>query len=472
MLFSSMFFLWVFLPIVLAGSFLLRKTRLVNVFLVLASLLFYAWGEPVNVLLMLASILINFTAGVLLERFDGADGRRRLVLSVDIVLNLALLVCFKYLGLLAEGLNALLALFGAGPVPVPGIPLPIGISFFTFQAMSYVIDVYRRKVEPQRKLLNVALYISFFPQLIAGPIVRYREINDQIEQRSVSMDDFAQGVRRFIYGLAKKVLIANVMAEGADALFALKVDNVTGGMAWLAAILYTFQIYYDFSGYSDMAIGLGRMFGFHFSENFNYPYISRSIREFWRRWHISLSTWFKEYVYIPLGGNRKGTARTYLNLFIVFALTGIWHGAGVTFLLWGLYHGALSIVERLGLDKLLKKLGPFAFVYAFIAAVFGWVLFRVEDVSTAIQWIKHMLAPWRYTVTTCHMVDIITPQMCALLPAAALGMGPLRLLADRFSLTERWRFSWPEVLFCAGLLFVCIATLTSSSYNPFIYFRF
>ena len=472
MLFSSMFFLWVFLPIVLAGSFLLRKTRLVNVFLVLASLLFYAWGEPVNVLLMLASILISFTAGVLLERFDGADGRRRLVLTVDIVLNLALLVCFKYLGLLAEGLNALLSLFGAGPVPVPTIPLPIGISFFTFQAMSYVIDVYRHKVEPQRKLLNVALYISFFPQLIAGPIVRYREINDQIEQRSVSMDDFAQGARRFIYGLGKKVLIANVMAEGADALFALEVGNVTGGMAWLAAILYTFQIYYDFSGYSDMAIGLGRMFGFRFSENFNYPYISRSIREFWRRWHISLSTWFKEYVYIPLGGNRRGTARTYLNLLIVFALTGIWHGAGVTFLLWGLYHGALSIVERLGLDKLLKKLGPFAFVYAFVAAVFGWVLFRVEDVGTALQWMRHMLTPWAFTETACHMVDIITPQMCALLPAAALGMGPLRMLADRFDLTERWRFSWPEVLFCAGLLFVCIATLTSSSYNPFIYFRF
>ncbi|MBR2698712.1 MAG: MBOAT family protein [Clostridia bacterium] len=472
MLFSSMFFLWVFLPIVLAGSFLLRKTRLVNVFLVLASLLFYAWGEPVNVLLMLASILISFTAGVLLERFDGADGRRRLVLTVDIVLNLALLVCFKYLGLLAEGLNALLSLFGAGPVPVPTIPLPIGISFFTFQAMSYVIDVYRHKVEPQRKLLNVALYISFFPQLIAGPIVRYREINDQIEQRSVSMDDFAQGARRFIYGLGKKVLIANVMAEGADALFALEVGNVTGGMAWLAAILYTFQIYYDFSGYSDMAIGLGRMFGFRFSENFNYPYISRSIREFWRRWHISLSTWFKEYVYIPLGGNRRGTARTYLNLLIVFALTGIWHGAGVTFLLWGLYHGALSILERLGLDKLLKKLGPFAFVYAFVAAVFGWVLFRVEDVGTALQWMRHMLTPWAFTETACHMVDIITPQMCALLPAAALGMGPLRMLADRFDLTERWRFSWPEVLFCAGLLFVCIATLTSSSYNPFIYFRF
>ncbi len=472
MLFSSMFFLWVFFPIVLAGSFLLRKTRLVNVFLVLVSLLFYAWGEPVNVLLMLASVLINFAAGVLLERFDGSDGSRRLVLTVDIVLNLALLVYFKYLGLLAEGLNALLGLAGASPVAVPEVPLPIGISFFTFQAMSYVIDVYRRKVEPQKKLLNVALYISFFPQLIAGPIVRYREINDQIEQRHVSADDFACGTRRFIYGLGKKVLIANVMAQGADGLFALKVGNVTGGMAWLGAILYTFQIYYDFSGYSDMAIGLGRMFGFHFSENFNYPYISRSIREFWRRWHISLSTWFREYVYIPLGGNRKGAGRTYLNLFIVFALTGIWHGAGITFLLWGLYHGVLSVLERLGLDRLLKKLEPFAFLYAFVAAVFGWVLFRVDDVGTALQWMGRMLTPWRFTETTCHLDDIITPQILALLPAAVLGMGPLHLAADRLGLTERWRFSWPEVLFCAGMLFVCIATLTSFSYNPFIYFRF
>ena len=475
MLFSSMFFLWVFLPVVLAGSFLLRKSvGLCNVFLVLASLLFYAWGEPVNVLLMLASILINYGAGRLLARYDEQknDRARRVVLTLDIIVNLALLGWFKYLGLFTDGINAVLGLFSVEPLAAPEISLPIGISFFTFQALSYVIDVYRRQVEPQKKLLNVALYVSFFPQLIAGPIVRYQEINAQIEERAVSADDFAQGARRFIYGLGKKVLIANVMAQGADGLFALKVEGVTGGMAWLAAILYTFQIYYDFSGYSDMAIGLGRMFGFHFSENFNYPYISRSIREFWRRWHISLSTWFREYVYIPLGGNRKGRARTYLNLFIVFALTGIWHGAGVTFLLWGLYHGVLSVLERLGLDKVLKKLGPFAFVYAFVAAVFGWVLFRVEDVGTALAWMGRMLTPWRFTETAYHLYDTVTPRIWALLPMAAVGMGPLRLLADRLHMTERWRFSWPEVLYCAGLLFVCIATLTSSSYNPFIYFRF
>ena len=474
MLFSSMIFLWIFLPAVLAGSFLLRKTRLVNLFLVLASLFFYAWGEPVNVLLMVFSILLNYGAGRLLAKFEKNDPyeARKLVLALDILLNLALLGYFKYLGLLVEGVNALLGLFGAKALEVPAVSLPIGISFFTFQALSYVVDVYRGQAQAQKKLLNVALYLSFFPQLIAGPIVRYREINEQIENRCVTADDFAQGARRFIYGLAKKVLIANVMAQGADSLYALPASGVTGGMAWLAALLYTFQIYYDFSGYSDMAIGLGRMFGFHFSKNFRYPYLSRSIREFWRRWHISLSTWFREYVYIPLGGNRKGRGRTYLNLFIVFLLTGIWHGAGVSFLLWGLYHGLLSILERLGLEKALKKLGPLAWVYAFAAVIFGWVLFRVEDVPLALQWLGRMVAPWQYTATAYHLYDYISPQMYALLPAALLGMGPLQALADRCGLTERWKFSWLEVPLCAALLALCLITLASSTYNPFIYFKF
>ena len=474
MLFSSMIFLWIFLPAVLAGSFLLHKTRLVNFFLVLASLFFYAWGEPVNVLLMLFSILLNYGAGRLMARLDQNDPYdvRKLILVLDILLNLALLGYFKYLGLLVQGINALLGLFGAKALAAPTVSLPIGISFFTFQALSYVVDVYRHQVQAQKTLLNVALYISFFPQLIAGPIVRYREINEQIESRHVTAEDFAQGARRFIYGLAKKVLIANVMAQGADGLYSLQVSGVTGGMAWLAALLYTFQIYYDFSGYSDMAIGLGRMFGFHFSENFRYPYLSRSIREFWRRWHISLSTWFREYVYIPLGGNRKGRGRTYLNLFIVFALTGIWHGAGVSFLLWGLYHGLLSILERLGLEKALKKLGPVSWLYAFVAVMLGWVLFRLEDMPTALQWLGRMLAPWNYTVTSCPLYEYITPQMIALLPAALLGMGPIQTLADKCGLTERWKFSWLEVLLCTALLALCIATLAGNTYNPFIYFKF
>ncbi|MBQ9198120.1 MAG: MBOAT family protein [Clostridia bacterium] len=474
MLFSSMIFLWIFLPVVLAGSFLLRKPRWVNPFLVLASLFFYAWGEPVNVLIMLFSILLNYGAGLLLARFEGEDPYdvRKLVLTLDILLNLALLGYFKYMGLLMEGLNAVLALYHGGALEVPAIALPIGISFFTFQALSYVVDVYRGQVQAQRKLINVALYISFFPQLIAGPIVRYREINEQIENRTVTWDGFALGARRFIYGLSKKVLIANVVARGADALYKLDVGSVTGGMAWLAAILYTFQIYYDFSGYSDMAIGLGRMFGFTFSENFNYPYLSRSIREFWRRWHISLSAWFREYVYIPLGGNRKGAARTYLNLCIVFLLTGIWHGAGVTFILWGAYHGLFSVLERLGLGKLLKKLGPVGWLYAFLVAVFGWVLFRVEDAPAAFQLMGRMLTPWRYTVTPLHLYDYVTRHMLMMLPLAFLGMGPVQALAEKTGLAKKWKYSLPEAIFCAALLAVCIGSLASSSYNPFIYFKF
>ena len=474
MLFSSMVFLWIFLPTVLAGSFLLRKPRLVNPFLVLASLFFYAWGEPVNVLLMLFSILLNYGAGRLLAKFEKNDpyGVRGLILTLDVVLNLALLAYFKYLALLVEGVNAVIGLFHGNALAVPAIALPIGISFFTFQALSYVIDVYRGQVEAQKKLINVALYISFFPQLIAGPIVRYRDINEQIENRAVTWDGFALGIRRFIYGLSKKVLIANVLARGADALYKLDVKGVTGGMAWLAAILYTFQIYYDFSGYSDMAIGLGRMFGFTFSENFNYPYLSRSIREFWRRWHISLSTWFREYVYIPLGGNRKGKGRTYLNLLIVFLLTGLWHGAGVTFILWGLYHGLFSVLERLGLEKALKKLGPLSWLYAFLVVVFGWVLFRVEDLPGALALMGRMLTPWRYTATSLHMYDYVSRHMLMLLPVAFLGMGPVQALGRKTGIAAKWQYSWLESVCLIALLALCIGALASSTYNPFIYFKF
>ena len=325
MLFSSMIFLWLFLPAVLIICRFL-KLRQQNVFLLLASLLFYAWGEPRYVLLMLVSIGLNWGTGILLERFPE---RKKAVLWTSVALNLSLLGYFKYLGLLVRTLNHLLR---GRELEIPQIALPIGISFFTFQALSYVIDVYRGECRAQKNILDLALYISFFPQLIAGPIVKYRDVNDQIRNRTITPEKTAQGIRRFIYGLAKKVLVSNVLAQSADLIFALDMQEMTGTLAWMAAILYTFQIYYDFSGYSDMAIGLGKMFGFTFNENFNYPYMSLSIREFWRRWHISLSTWFREYVYIPLGGNRRGTVRTYVNLGIVFLLTGIWHGASYNFI--------------------------------------------------------------------------------------------------------------------------------------------
>ena len=320
MLFSSMIFLWLFLPIILIVNRFLRIKQQ-NLFLLLASLFFYAWGEPKYVLLMLFSIFINWGSGMILNAFPAY---KKMILWISIFLNLGLLGYFKYLGLFVRTVNHL---FGADRLRQPDIALPIGISFFTFQALSYVIDVYRGECKAQKNIFDLALYISFFPQLIAGPIVKYKDVNEQITNRTVTLEKTAEGIRRFIYGLAKKVLISNILAQGADMIFALDMQEMTGTLAWTATFLYTFQIYYDFSGYSDMAIGLGKMFGFTFNENFNYPYISLSIREFWRRWHISLSTWFREYVYIPLGGNRKGTVRTYLNLGIVFFLTGIWHGA-------------------------------------------------------------------------------------------------------------------------------------------------
>ena len=330
----------VFLPVVFIGSRILRKNKYVNVLLLLASLFFYAWGEPVYVLLMLTSIIVNFFAGLALDKFKS---KAKLILVLDIIFNLGLLGFFKY----ASFGTVVLINYLHIPVPPLSVRLPIGISFFTFQIMSYIIDLYRGKFPVQKKIVNLALYISFFPQLIAGPIVRYEDINDQLEKREVTMEKSAEGIRRFILGLGKKVIIANTVAEAVDRIYAYNPDTLSAKVVWVASILYTLQIYYDFSGYSDMAIGLGKMFGFEFLENFRYPYMSASISEFWRRWHISLGTWFREYLYIPLGGNKKGKNRTYLNLIIVFFLTGFWHGAGFTFIFWGLYHGFFSIIERL-----------------------------------------------------------------------------------------------------------------------------
>ena len=331
MVFSSMLFLWIFLPLVLAVYYISPR-RIRNGILVLFSLLFYAWGEPVYIFLMLFSVAVTFTGGLLIEK---NPGRKRQILVITLVINLALLGYFKYLNIVA---------------------LPIGISFYTFQALSYVIDVYRGEVQAQHNLGHMLLYISFFPQLIAGPIVKYRDIAAQITGRKETIQKFSAGVMRFCWGLGKKVLLANAFAEVVDEIFKYGPYAVTRKALWLGAVLYMMQIYYDFSGYSDMAIGLGKMFGFEFQENFNYPYTSHSVQEFWRRWHISLSSWFRDYVYIPLGGNRKGVICTYRNLLIVFFLTGMWHGAGPAFILWGLYHGLFLILERVWLGKRLKKL--------------------------------------------------------------------------------------------------------------------
>lgn len=467
MLFSSMVFIWIFLPAVLAGNFILVKLggcRAANILLLAASLLFYAWGEPVYVILMLASITVNWVSGLLLSRHPHSKA----VLAIDVIINLSLLGYFKYAGMFVETLNTITK----GNLSVPDISLPIGISFFTFQALSYVIDAYRGEVKPQRNWAKLALYVSFFPQLIAGPIVKYKDVNEQIESRTLSVKQTASGIRRFSYGFAKKVLLANTLGLCADTLYSLDISHVTGLMAWTASIAYTLQIYFDFSGYSDMAIGLGRMFGFEFRENFNYPYTSHSIREFWRRWHISLSSWFRDYVYIPLGGNRRGTGRTYLNLLIVFFLTGIWHGASWSFVFWGLYHGLFCIIERIGFGNVLKKSKVLSWVYCMFVVNIGWVFFRVESVSGSMDYIGRMLQPWRYAVSDYSIFEFVTPQMIIVVIAGILGSGIIRWIGTKTGLEGKWKYSVVEIIYCSAAFFLSLLSLASNTYNPFIYFRF
>ncbi|MCI6698771.1 MAG: MBOAT family protein [Lachnospiraceae bacterium] len=466
MLFSSLIFLWVFLPIVFIGSFILQKLggiKAANILLLISSLLFYAWGEPIYILLMLASILINYSAGMLL-----CTKHKKVVLTVAVVLNLALLGYYKYAGMLVETWNRLT---GAN-VGIPKIALPIGISFFTFQALSYVIDVYRGDCEIQKNPLKLALYVSFFPQLIAGPIVKYKDVADQIDHRKLSLDQIASGIRRFVYGLAKKVLIANVAAQVADNIYARPTAQISGVMAGVAVICYTIQIYYDFSGYSDMAIGLGRMFGFEFKENFNYPYIAHSIREFWRRWHISLSTWFKEYVYIPLGGNRRGTGRTYVNLLIVFFLTGLWHGAGYNFIFWGLYHGAFIVLERAFYGKWLDRHKVIGWIYTFIVVNIGWIFFRLTDIMSGFRVTKRLLMPWKYPSGSVGIWEIVSAKDVIILIAAILGMGVIQNTRVLGTVIRKLKDSWIEIAVLTLLFIWCLGSLASGTYNPFIYFRF
>lgn len=480
MVFSSMTFLWVFLPIVFIVTMLLRKIKLQNIFLLLVSLLFYAWGEPRYVVLMLFSILMNWLAGILL---DASSRRRsaqnasagwqpaRVWLVLDIVGNLALLGYFKYTDFAIRTVNRVFRL----DLPLANIALPIGISFFTFQAMSYVIDLYRGRYKVQKNILNLALYISFFPQLIAGPIVQYKDIEAQIENRTVTMEKVASGWRRFLYGLGKKVILSNLIGAASDQLFALDTANMTGTMAWCAAVFYTLQIYYDFSGYSDMAIGLGRMFGFEFLENFNYPYIAGSIREFWRRWHISLSSWFRDYVYIPLGGNRKGTFRTYLNNVIVFFLTGLWHGAAWNFVFWGMFHGFFIIVERLGLGKILKKSRILSHVYAMLVVTIGWVFFNAGSFRHGVAIVQRMLLPWRYTASMTNLHILVNLQSWIAVALGILGCGLIQVifrLRPVRPVAERWKGSLAEAVYLTGVLLLSIVLLANNTYNPFIYFRF
>ena len=437
-----------------------------NPFLVLASIVFYAWGEPVRVLLMIVSILINWVCGLQLSKRTGIS--RKAWLCLAIIFDLLLLGYYKYASFLFREINALL---NKNLLPPLNKSLPIGISFFTFQAISYVVDVYRGTAEASPHIVNTALYISFFPQLIAGPIVKYGDINLQIENRTENWLKTAEGFRRFIYGLAKKVIISNTLGLCADTVYTYDVTLIDPKTAWIGALAYAFQIYYDFSGYSDMAIGLGKMFGFDFLENFDYPYLSSSISEFWKRWHISLGTWFKEYLYIPLGGNREGKVRTYLNLTIVFLLTGLWHGADFSFILWGAYHGFFSIIERIGLKKIIGKNTVIGRLYCFLIVTFGWVLFRADRTVTAIRYLARMVRPWHYQATGIPSWNYLDMKTIFVFTISVFGAGIMQKLIPE-QLKEKWQNSVLEAVFCTVLLILCVASIASDTYNPFIYFQF
>lgn len=467
MVFSSMLFLWVFLPIVLVTNvvaFAIGREQLANALLLMASLFFYAWGEPSHISLMLAVIAVNWIFGCLMERFDR---KKTWFLVCAVVSNLGILGYYKYAGFAIRIFGIIIQ----KNLPDPGIALPIGISFFTFQALSYTIDVYRGVCAAQKNIGKLALYISLFPQLIAGPIVRYADIDRQIDHRTLSLEKTAQGIRRFTYGLGKKVLIANVLGECVDYIHGEKLIYIGCLTAWVSSVAYMLQLYYDFSGYSDMAIGLGKMFGFELKENFNYPFTSLSISEFWRRWHISLGSWFREYVYIPLGGNRKGNIRTYINLFIVFALTGIWHGASFTFPFWGIYHGCFCIVERMGLGRWLSKHKIPALLYSFLAVDIGFVFFRASNFGVSTGLILRMFLPMTQQIVPASVWEHVSPLAAVVLCLGLAGSGFLQRLVPQ-KLQDKWIGSTPEMLFCLCLFLLSLLKIAGNTYNPFIYFRF
>lgn len=464
MVFSSLTFLFAFLPVTLIGYYALPKKAKIG-FLLLLSLVFYAWGEPLYVLLMIGSILINWVIGLLMDR---SARHKKVYLIASVVLNLALLFVFKYTGLFW---NTVKGLF---PAPLSektvSIRLPIGISFFTFQIMSYVIDLYRGKTKVQKNPVKFGAYVTMFPQLIAGPIVRYVDIEAQLDRPDLSVDAIASGVRQFLVGLGKKVLIANTMGVLWAELSASPNSNGVLG-AWVGIFAYSFQIYFDFSGYSDMACGLGRMLGFRFMKNFDYPYIADSVTDFWRRWHISLSTWFREYVYIPLGGNRKGLKRQILNLLIVWALTGLWHGASWNFVVWGMYYGVLLTFEKLFFGRVLEKLPKVVrCLLTFVIASIGWGIFYFTDFSALGVYFGSLVG-----IGNAGLFGPTSAAWClGYLPTlviAAVAATPLGAFAVKKLEKYRW-FGPVRLLACVVLFLLCIASLASQSYNPFIYFRF
>lgn len=470
MVFSSLEFIFFFLPVVAIIYKICNNIKARNIILIIASVFFYAFGEPKAVILMLLSIVINYGLALLMDKYNN---RKRLFLALSVIINLALLVYYKYTGFIIESIDNVFSF----NIDVPVIHLPIGISFFTFQAMSYVIDVYRGDVPAQKKIGNVLLYISFFPQLIAGPIVKYHDIEKQIDNRSITFEKYSSGVQRFLLGLFKKILIANNVGAVWNLISSSDFSNMSMATAWLGALVYSLQIYFDFSGYSDMAIGLGRMFGFEFLENFNYPYISKSIREFWRRWHISLSTWFKEYLYIPLGGNRKGNIRTYVNLLIVFFCTGLWHGASWNFVIWGLWHGFFSVVERLGFGKVLAKdkTTIFSRIYTLFVVIVGFTIFALVDFNDLRTYITIMLFNANDVLIDNNFIFIIKNNIFIILAGVLISTPVYNWVTNKLKFNNKKIDCVFNIVFVILYLMgfmLSVAYLVSSSYNPFLYFRF
>jgi alginate O-acetyltransferase complex protein AlgI len=483
MIFSSPIFLYLFLPLTLLLTYI-SPGNIRNYILLLASLLFYAWGGIGFVALLIFSFTVTFFFGLAVNAAK-LQTHKKLALAMGIAGNLGVLVYFKYMNFFVFNLNTVLSAAGFPALEFSKIILPIGISFFTFQAMSYLVDVYRNNAPVQKNFLKLALYISLFPQLLAGPIVRYKNVADQIESRTTTIDSFASGIRRFAVGLARKTLIADPLALAANQAFSTAPDQLTTPMAWLGIIAYTLQIYFDFAGYSDMAIGLARMLGFEFQENFNSPYVARSIKEFWQRWHISLSTWFRDYLYIPLGGNRHSPVRTYVNLLIVFVVCGFWHGAAWNFFIWGMIHGFFIIIERLGFEHVLKKLPrPLSHAYALAVVMIAWVFFRADDWQHALAYIKAMSGINAYGFQLFQVLEFAHAEFIIIAAAALLGSTPVFIKAlslwqiqiqspSRFVRTcaghAYYISAIVSIVFC---LFFSTMYLIANSYNPFIYFRF
>lgn len=487
MVFSSPVFIFLFLPVVIL-LYVFLKDQFRNLLLLSASLFFYAWGEPKAVFLMIFSILLNYTFGILIDTYRSKTKLSKLIVAISIIVNLLFLIYYKYINFILDNLNHFLEIFDQS-ITNDKITLPIGISFFTFHVISYIIDVYKGKTPVQKSPLLLGLYISFFPQLVAGPIVRYHDIADQLTNRKTDLTGISYGIQRFVIGLSKKMLISNPLALVADQIFSSSSTGLTSSVTWLGVICYTLQIYFDFSGYSDMAIGLGRMFGFKFLENFNYPYISKSIQEFWRRWHISLSSWFRDYLYIPLGGNRVSKSRMYFNLVLVWLATGIWHGASWNFIVWGLFHGFFVILERFSsVKKFIDWLWlPFKYLYTLLIVMIGWVFFRAESFTYALTYLKVMFNLQNpSSINHQFAMSYLNNEVFLALLFGILGSTPIcyyisniyktvlgKLTINKFFVSSLdFLYFGLKVIFLVTAFLFSIVALASNSYNPFIYFRF